>query len=366
MLGIPEYLYHSVYLYTIMFFVVIVSLQALSGGLYNKNTANIWMFLGALLAIMIILLIGLRPISGKLGDTGTYYFSFLDLESESSQFTDKQLSEPVFYVPMRWFAINLNFTIFLLYCAIIYVGGYWFAAKRLFGTYQFYCFLMILASFGFLAGGVNGMRIGMATSLFFLAISFHERKIFMILLCLLALGIQNSSAILIGAAFIAWFIKKPKLWLAVWFLSIAASYVLGDSAQGLIAGLGIQDDRFTDYLTADDSMNEQFSKVGWRWDFLIYSALPVVFGWYFIFKRRFKDNFYIWIFSIYLIANSFWLFLIRIPFTNRFASLSWSLMPLIFIYPFFKEYFWEAGKQQKYLGMTILIYFLITFILSNL
>lgn len=365
MLGMPAYLYDAIYLYTIMFFVVIVSLQGFSGSLLNKRTASGWMYFGVFLAIMLTLFIGLRPLSG-LGDTGTYYNTFKAISLVGYEYTNKQLSEPVFYVPMRWFAQTTGIYTFFVCVAMVYICGYWFAAKRLFGTYQFYCFLMILASFGFLAGGVNGIRIGMALSLFFLAISFHERRILMIVLCLLALGTQKSTGILIGAAFIAWFIKKPKLWLAVWFLSIAASYVLGDSAQGLIAGLGIQDDRFTDYLTADDSMNEQFSKVGWRWDFLIYSALPVVFGWYFIFKRRFKDNFYIWIFSIYLIANSFWLFLIRIPFTNRFASLSWSLMPLIFIYPFFKEYFWEAGKQQKYLGMTILIYFLITFILSNL
>lgn len=122
-------------------------------------------------------------------------------------------------------------------------------------------------------------------------------------------------------------------------------------------GLG-NDDRFQNYLTSTE-FTHQFSRTGFRWDFLLYSALPVAVGYYFIFRRQYKDQFYIWLFNIYLITNSFWILVIRAEFSNRFAQLSWFIMPLVLIYPFFKKQFW-IDQEQK-IGMAILIFYAFTF-----
>ena len=121
--------------------------------------------------------------------------------------------------------------------------------------------------------------------------------------------------------------------------------------------LGFGDDR-TSYLT-DTRFADQFSAVGFRWDFLAYSATAVFAGYYFIIVKKFEDKIYIQLFNIYVTANAFWVLLIRASFSNRFAYLSWFLMALVIFYPFFKAAFFK--DQPKVLARTIIGYFGFTY-----
>ena len=119
-------------------------------------------------------------------------------------------------------------------------------------------------------------------------------------------------------------------------------------------------DRAAGYLT--DEADDQFSRIGFRWDFLLYSATAVYAGWYFIFHKKFEDKFYRQLFNTYLIANGFWILVIRASFSNRFAYLSWFIMGVIIVYPFLKMQFFN--KQNKVLGNVIFLYFAFTYILT--
>ena len=68
-------------------------------------------------------------------------------------------------------------------------------------------------------------------------------------------------------------------------------------------------------------------EIGFRWDFLLYSAMAVVVGWYFVFKQNFEDEYYHWIYNTFLATNAIWVLVIRASYSNRLAQISWFIMP---------------------------------------
>src|SRR5690606_344375 len=114
------------------------------------------------------------------------------------------------------------------------------------------------------------------------------------------------------------------------------------------------DNRATNYLSGqvDTSL---FASTGFRWDFLLYSAVPVFTGWYYIYKKKYYDRHYNLLYATYLIANSFWILVIKANYSNRFAYLSWFMMGLVIVYPLLKKYI--VSKQQDLIIYVCLTYF---------
>src|SRR5690606_7412581 len=106
---------------------------------------------------------------------------------------------------------------------------------------------------------------------------------------------------------------------------------------------GFFEERAQGYLVGNEANMEQFSQTGFRWDFLIYSSVAIMAGYYYIFIKKLEDRFYIHLFGIYAIANAFWVLVIEAAFSNRFAYLSWFLMAPVMIYPLCK---YELVKNQ--------------------
>lgn len=356
---IPLPIYTSIFDYLIFFLIIIASIQGFSGTIFKKEIIQANMLWGIILIIFVIFYMGLRPISGRyFGDTSNYAVQFYKMATNNYILSDKEKSEWIFTQTMLYFSKYTTINIFYLFCAFIYLGSYWWAMKRFFGNYYYIPLLMIMSLFIFWNGGVNGIRTGLALSLLILAFSFYKNWKIIILLCFLAIGIHQSSLLIILSAGVAWIITNPKYYLWTWFACIGLSSTLGNQMTSLMTKLNITDERFDSYLTSTE-FSEQFSSLGFRWDFLIFSALPVIIGWYFIFRKNYKDNIYIWLFNIYLLSNSFWVLVIRAEFSNRFASLSWTIMPLVFIYPFFKHAFWV--DQEKKIGWAIIVFYSFTF-----
>ena len=104
---------------------------------------------------------------------------------------------------------------------------------------------------------------------------------------------------------------------------------------------------------------EEMVESRFRWDFLLYSFSAIAIAYYYIIKRRFKDSFYDTLFGIYAIGNAFWILVIRANFTNRFAYLSWFLLPAIIIYPLLKVKFFEG--QYRIISIMIFLFYLFTY-----
>ena len=306
---------------------------------------SLLVFLGSALFSILCVLVGLRPISYAFGDMGTYYKHFLEYAHGVSP-----AGPDPFFDRLMWLFAQFNVpTLFFLFCALVYLIPLRSATKRLFGSYWTLGFLFIIANVSFYGFAVNGIRNGMAMSMFILAITMKNWRAW--ILMALAIGF-HASLMLPVAAYVAtkryfnirWALR---FWVGCLFISL---FIPGVAE--FITGLMPVDDRLEQYVALGDTVSEQFSSTGFRWDFVIYSAFPIAIGLLFSWKGKQSDNFYRRLFSTYILVNAVWLLLMRIPFSNRFAYLSWGFMGLVCAYPLIK---WQIFKQQQLVFSVLLV-----------
>lgn len=243
---------------------------------------------------------GLRPVADVFGDTVNYAKGFYEIQRSSDPFTWTWETDWLFYNLHAWFAQYSDIHTFFLLCAFIYVGSLWLAMQRIFKSYYYIPLLVVFSMFSFWNYGVNGIRNGMGASVFILAMTYINRLPIAILLSVIAVGFHKSCVLMAGAAVIAWFIKNSYLYLFAWIGCVGISYAAGMRIQNYLAALGIfgEDNRFSGYLTGENMVGEivQMSMT-FRWDFLLYSAMGVFVGYYFIFRRNFRDEYYHWLYN---------------------------------------------------------------------
>ena len=343
------------------------------------------MFPALMLTLFLMVYMGLRPVSFAFGDTINYAAGYntatelavfaLDLDSEwfwaFIMLTCKQFG----------FTVNMWFLII----EIGYLGFVFWGLKVLLGENSWMAMLFFLSAFSTFTFGVNGIRNGLACSATILAFAIAANKnIAQLLLAgiilVFAFGIHRSIALPI-AAFLAasYIIKSPKLAIYFWVASIGISFVAGGPVTNFFMGMGF-DDRMTSYATSTDEYADQFSQTGFRFDFLLYSAMPVWLTWYVCKKAetertqfgetieemetgvigagRIADVHSMKVFNIlattYILANSFWVMVIRAAFSNRFAYLSWFLYPVVIAYAVIRLHIWE--DQDKKAGLILLLH----------
>ncbi|MFI3266538.1 MAG: EpsG family protein [Rikenellaceae bacterium] len=356
---IPIYLYTPVFNYLILILVLGVFVKTQAQDIFLKQAQE--SYIGIVLCFVMILYMGLRPISGYyFGDTGnyasSYYFMQSNLHNAYDIFGDRDW---VFNGLMRLFAFFSDVHGFFVFCAAVYVLSIYVAMRNFFG-YRYYIPLIVAMSmFTFWSYGTNGIRNGMAASVAILALSYRPRYILMLILSVIAVGIHTSMGITVVSAVAALYVRNPKIYLGVWLLSVMSSLFRGAYLANLITATGfVGMDTITSYMNNTD-FNYQFSQLGFRWDFLLYSSIPIVVGCCFIFLYNYKDTIYIWLFNIYLVTNAFWVIFIESAFSNRFAQISWFIMPLVLIYPFMSQRFWS--DQSKKVGIAVVIFYIFTF-----
>ena len=343
----------------VLFLVLFAVLQCFSNQVLKKETVQANAIFGFAVTVFIILYMGLRPERGPFGDSIIYANGFYNTDPRSS-----------FSFGREWAFIDLNLLMakignihsLFFSCALIYVGSLWWAMKRIFGNYYWIPLLVVISMFTFWNYGVNGIRNGMGASVFILALSYANNIPVMILLAIIAIGFHQSVLLMIGAAILAWFYNKNKLYLGIWLATIPISLRYGLSLQYLLASTGFMqsDERLSAYLTRENEIGEIVETSStFRWDFLLYSAMAVGVAYYFIYIRKFKDQYYTWLFNIYLICNAFWIIVIRASYSNRIAQLSWFIMPIILIYPFLKKRFWR--NHEQIMGFAIIIFYAFAF-----
>jgi hypothetical protein len=310
------------------------------------------------LLIIVLLYMGLRPISGVFTDMVNYNYIF---EQFAMGYEIDVNGDILWNSFMKFCSAVMTAKMFFFICALLYVVPLYVASKKWLGANRYYLFLMALASFSFWTYGTNGIRNGVATSLFVLGLSYsNNKKLISFLIFFIALNIHQSILIPLFAFVLTIFFKDPKKYLLGWLLAIPLSLLLGSFWETFFASLGLGGDRVR-YLTGGNINNDSFAYTGFRWDFVLYSASAIYAGYYFIVKRKFKDIVYIQLFNVYVTANAFWILVIRANFSNRFAYLSWFLMAFIIFYPFLK---WNFIKnQQRVLAYCMIAYFGFTYLM---
>jgi hypothetical protein len=362
---IPLEIYSILYYNFLFVFIVLVILQSATLELTDYANVRNKNIIGICLLLFVLLYMGLRPLSGKyFGDMTTYAASF-DRYALGDSIVLSSNNDLLFEYFMKYCSQIMTSSTFFLVCAFLYIVPLYIITKNIFFDFWFYAFLMLVVSLSFWGYGVNGIRNGLATSLFLLGIS-RKNFFFSILIMFSACYIHKSMFIVFIAFMITYFHQSYSNYLRVWLLAIPMSLLLGSYFEALFLNLGLfATDKVSDYLlNGSEEFNDQFSSLGFRWDFLLYSATGVFAGWYFIFVKKVEDKFYTQIYNIYLLVNAFWVLVIRATFSNRFAYLSWFLLGIVIIYPLLKYKLFD--KQHQLISRIIFIYFCFTYVLNVL
>jgi hypothetical protein len=356
---IPLESYKAVYFNLLLIVTLFVFIQSYRYAISDAANTNEKRFLGITLLLVTILYVGLRPVSYVFGDMGTYAFQYADFVSGTKVDFDGDF---VFYMFMKLCSSVMPVEFFFLLCMFFYTYPLYLASVKLFDKYWFYSFFILIISLSFWSYGTNGIRNGLATSVFLLAV-VKEKKVYTYLLLFLSVNIHHAMIVPIVMYFVAQYYTNTKYIFLFWLLCIPLSLALGSMLEAFFLGFGFgEDEKLQSYLVENEDFQEQVSKTGFRWDFLIYSASGVFAGLYFIFKKKLEDVFYSHIFNTYLLTNAIWILVIRANFSNRFAYLSWFMLGLVIIYPMLKYKFFNY--QHRLIGKILLAYFILTYLFN--
>lgn len=359
---IPVAIYSNLFYYFMFFMTIVLSFLFFSKNVDDEDVKSMSNNVGYIILILTFCYIGARQPSYLFGDTANYLKAYKLLQNG---FLMKIENDYFFNYFMLFCAHIMSARFFFFLVALFYVLPLYFFSKKYCGTYWFFTFFLFAASFSFWPYGVNGIRNGMATSLFILGLVFYDKKWIMYSIFAISFGIHNSLIIPIAAFITAGIWKNPKVYLYIWLASIPLSLIGGSFWSTFFTSLGLGDSRADVYLGADTIANlaksegTTFSQTGFRWDFVLYSASAIFAGWYFIFKKKITDTFYVHLFGIYCVANAFWILVINAAFSNRFAYLSWFLMAPIIALPMFRYNF--SSIQSKIIATVTLVYYCFTF-----
>lgn len=345
--------------------------------------------------IVLIFFMGLRPVTFAFGDTINYAVGYARATGLAEWKIDMDEEWLFNSIMLACKASGMTVSGWFFIIEIGYLGFILLAMKKLIGENPWMGMLFFLSAFSTFTFGTNGIRNGLACSIitFAFALAVNKNIAKMVIpgfIAILAMGIHKSIALPIAAFLAASFvIKNPMIAIYFWVASIGISLVAGGTVSNFFMGLGF-DDRMTQYSNGMGEFGDQFTQTGFRWDFLLYSAMPVWMTWYVSRKAqkeralygdtleeaetgitgagRIADADSMRIFNIlattYILANSFWVMVIKAAFSNRFAYLSWFLYPVVLAYAVVRLHIWPDQDRKAALillahaGFTLFMFIL--------
>lgn len=307
---------------------------------------------GMVLAILSIVYIGLRP-------THLYLDSMLYMQIFELVQTGQWRELPMVGSEWLWSGIELLFIrhsdcqMWYLLIAFVYVWGQVEACRKWFPNHFTTAIIFMLTAMSFWAYATNGIRNGMAVSVvlwgFALLGNSTPRKVVGFAVASLGIFIHTSVALTIIMAFACLWLPNYKTCLYIWVACFLISIPFSSTLVSALNFINF-DERIAYYQNYDGS----FADTTYRWDFVVYSVIPIVLGWYAIVRRGMRDAAYEFILSTYALTNAFWVIINTISYSNRFAYLSWFLYPFLLVWPLTGERF---IKRQGVVAALALIAF---------
>lgn len=372
---IPAYYYTTVYyttLIVITWFTVLYYIGAASQRILHAEGSPI-QTAAFILAVVITLFLGLRQASYEFGDAPLYAMDYL---SGRMDYMPVSLEEEWLWGSIAGFCRSMGFSVneYFLFIEVFYIGGMLISSWILMRKNLWIAMLFFFTAFQVFSFGTNGIRNGMACAVEMVAIALvvdqGAKRILSFFLMFLALGIHRSTMLPSAAAISSIYLFKNTKWaIRFWIASIFISLVAGSAVTDFFVSLGF-DDRMANYsIEASEEMG--FSRVGFRWDFWLYSLFPVIMIWYITRHRNFNNVVYNTISNVYLLCNAFWIIVIRAQFSNRFAYLSWFIYPIIIAFPLLRMNLWKDQDRRTalilffYSGFTFFMFFIYYFGTGN-
>ena len=372
---IAYYYYSTVYFFFFLLLCWLTTLYYLGSNtqkiLHSKGSAS--QPVAVLVTILVSFYIGLRqPWARDFGDSWGYWGHF----NHATEYMPINLRTEWLWHNLGYFCkstLGMNSHEFFVLVALMYFGGMLICTAILMRNNLWIVMLMFFTAFQTYTYSVNGIRNGLACSFVLVGIAifaYDKTKVILgTIFMLLALCIHRStmlpSVMALGSLY---FIKDTKLALRLWYASIALSIVAGPAFEAFFASLGF-DDRFSAYQMGQYSEGRAsgFSRMGFRWDFLLYSSFPVIMIWYVTQYRKFTSREFSLLANTYLLCNAFWILVIRASYSNRFAYLSWFIYPAVMAYPLMRMNLWKDQDRKTsiifflYTGFTFFMFFVYYF-----
>lgn len=276
---------------------------------------------------ILVATIGFRPVDWAFGDMRAYARMY----SSNTTILDDSRDRGFYLLSEIMAGMNISEQWYFAFIFLLYITPMRVFSKRHFGALWPYGFLGFLSFFEFFSYGTNGLRNGLACSIFILAMAYNNLKYLRYVLMLIAVLLHVSLILPVGAYIVAIFFKRINFYFILWFSALTVSYFSGDFFTNLFTEFLPQ--RTNYYLLGDGDI---FYKVGFRVDFILYSFLGVLAAYYYLYVRKIQDELYNKLVSVYLFSNGLWLLVVRAYFTNRIAYLSWFLLAPLIVYPLLK------------------------------
>lgn len=323
--------YYSYYTnFTLFLGLVFIIYTFVNGNLKSKDYLMLPYVLGGGAFFLITLFLAIRPISYQFGDMGNYNYAINEYLYMDKM---KEDSDILFEYMMFFFAKNFSAELFFFLCTLLYFIPLYLGYKKIFKNFWTVAFILSLLTFFFYGFAVNGIRNGIAAHIFLLGLTLPKRYGW--ILILVSTGFHSSMLIPAIGYLSSFFIKKVSWYYYLWLACLCLSVVYSGFGE-LVQSLGIGGDKFTNYVESGFEHESSFAIIGYRYDFVLFSIFPVILSAYYIYKRGFYDRLYTTFVSTYLFANSIFLLVNEIAFSNRFAYLSWFMIVPIILYPIYK------------------------------
>lgn len=324
---IAAYLYQYIYL----FIVTVITITAIKTKRLPTEREKI--LPATFLCFIMILFIGFRPISGVYFlDMANYaqYWGVITHWEGFDFFAQNLLFDNLFNFLAS--GLEVDITVFFVLIATIYFIGILAACKKLFPNHILLSYLVCLAAFSTFSYATNGVKAGAAASLFLVALAYRDKIGVSILFLFLSWGFHHSMQLPVAAYVLTLFFKKKKWYFYGWIFCLLMAIAHITSFQQLFAGF--TDDSGASYLSSNSATGWS-GKSGFRIDFVIYSAMPVLIGYYVKFKYKLEDKLYDIMLNLYLTTNGMWMLCMYVASNNRIAYLSWFMYPILLVYPCF-------------------------------
>lgn len=288
-----------------------------------------------IVTLLCALFLGTRPIDPFFSDTVTYATWYKHIQIVSQDFFEEG-DRGFRYFMLFCSNLGLGVSSFFVLVDIIYMGAQAYILYQLFRKNAYIASLSVLGTFFFYNFAVNGIRNGLALSLILLAIYYYEcrKKTLGLALTLLALSIHISTIIIVISYWVQGRWKYSGLYIKLWCLCLILSIICGSYFNDLFTNIGILDNwHSAAYFTAEGRDMSLFTRTGYRWDFLLFSLPPIIWGYVIIIRKGWKDQLFVKIYNMYVFINAFWLLVNMNWLSNRIVMLSWVFYSYIFIYP---------------------------------
>lgn len=349
MIHIPAEYYQEIYLLvlTIVSLFVFRDYELLKergdAHLYIKNNKGV-----VLLCAFMIMYIGLRPIDGyEFVDMSSYAETYSILEERDFEW-DWDVYNKIFDNFISWMASRgFDVQTFFVVLATIYFAGMAVACTMLFPRDKMAAFVVCLSAFSTFSYGVNGMKAGVAASLFLIALATDNRKQkwWTLLFILLSWGFHHSMQLPIGAFVVCKVVKNPKYFFWFWIFCLLMSIAHVTFFMRIFESM--TDEHGADYLAGTGDAYK-----GFRLDFVLYSVAPIIIGQIAIKKKKIVSQEYEFLLNLYTLINAIWLLCMYAEFNNRISYLSWFMFPIVLIYPYLNER-WGMSQYSTFRKVVI-------------